>query len=76
MRQIKLPVYDMVIELDNNGVGTISSSLKEPKQNHWNAIVDGIEAMVLACACAGLDVENPEFLEAVETAVEGACNNI
>ena len=41
----------------------------------YNATIDGIEAMILACACAGVDVTTPAFLEAIETAVEGAANN-
>jgi hypothetical protein len=34
----------------------------------------GIERMVLACACAGIEVGSPAFCEAVETAVEAAAN--
>jgi len=41
----------------------------------FNACIDGIEAMILGCACAGIDVETPAFLEAIETAIQGATNN-
>lgn len=42
----------------------------------YNGAMDGIEALVLAHACAGIDVESPAYLEGIETAVEGAANNL
>lgn len=41
----------------------------------FNRVIDGIEALVLAAACEGIDVESPAFLAAIETAVEAAGNN-
>lgn len=38
----------------------------------YDAAIDGIESLVLALACAGTDVSTPEFVEAIETAVN-AC---
>ncbi len=40
----------------------------------YNATIDGIEAMILACACAGIDVASPAFVEAIEVAAESAAN--
>jgi hypothetical protein len=40
-----------------------------------NRVIDGIESLVLAAACEGIDVELPAFLAAIETAVEAAGNN-
>jgi len=42
----------------------------------FNGAMDGIESLVLACACAGIDVESNAFVEAVETSVQGAANNL
>jgi len=42
----------------------------------FNGVLDGIEAMILAHAAAGIDVESPAYLEGIETAVEAAGNNV
>jgi hypothetical protein len=31
---------------------------------------DTIESFVLACACAGIDIENPRFLKALQTTID------
>ena len=36
--------------------------------------IDGLEALILACACSGVAVQSPEFLEAIETAVDAISN--
>lgn len=78
MRTIKLPCYEMVIELDGEGGGTIRSALaavvdENPKDavnaTALSSALNAIESLVLACACAGVDIENPAYLEAIETAV-------
>ena len=78
MRTIKLPCYEMVIELDDEGGGTIRSALaavvdENPKDavnaTALSSALNAIESLVLACACAGVDIENPAYLEAIETAV-------
>jgi len=35
-----------------------------------NAAIDGMESLILACACAGVDVKSPQFVEAIETAID------
>ncbi len=40
-----------------------------------NGALDGIEAMILAAAAAGIDIESPAFMEAVETAIDAIGNN-
>lgn len=42
----------------------------------YNGVLDGIEAMTLAHACAGIDVASPAYLEGIETAIQGAANNL
>ncbi len=38
----------------------------------FNSIIDGIESLILAAACQGIDVATPAFLAAIETAVQAA----
>jgi len=36
----------------------------------YDACFDGLEAMVLAQAVAGVDITDPKYLEGIETAVQ------
>lgn len=39
-----------------------------------NGAVNGLESLILACACAGVDVESSEFAEAVQSAHDAIVN--
>ena len=75
---ISLPVHNILITLDGTGGGTIVSDLHENDQVEnpmqecevakYNAAIDGLESLILAHACSGIDVESPEYLEGIETA--------
>ena len=41
-----------------------------------NGFLDALEAIVLAHACAGVDVEAKQYVEGLETALEAASNNM
>lgn len=41
----------------------------------FNAAIDGVESLILALACAGVNIEAPEIVEAVGTALEAVGNN-
>ncbi len=60
--------------------GTISSNLKcggRPAIDRlYNAAIDGLESLILAHACAGVDIESEAYVEGVETAVEAISNNL
>jgi hypothetical protein len=60
------------------GAGTITSQLKEPGAGAslYNAAMDGIEALILAHACAGVDVRSPAYVEGIETAVEAVATHL
>lgn len=82
---IVLPCFGIVLELHCDGAGAIvASDLKEEcghaKRDHcdgtcvesYNAGMEAIESLILAHACAGIDVTSPAYVEGIETAV-GAC---
>ena len=83
-RTITLPCYGITVTLEpgigNSTGGAIASLLAEDPNDQdniaFNAAIDGIEAMILACACEGIDIESPAFIAAIETAVEAAANNL
>jgi hypothetical protein len=37
--------------------------------------MDALESIIMAHACAGIDIESPAYIEGIETAVEGCANN-
>jgi hypothetical protein len=81
--EIKLPCYGITIHLDHDpasgdpGCGKLTSDLKATgtRARPFNNAVDGLEALILAHACAGIDVASPAYVEGVETAVEAIGNH-
>ena len=83
--KIKRPCFGIVVELrstiaDAEGdvpmAGTITSDLKEGCACREKAAMDAIESLILAHACAGVDIESPAYVEGIETAVEACWNNL
>lgn len=78
-RKITLPVFGIVLnlyDLDGNTSGHITDNLTDPRdRGMYRAACDGLTSMILACACAGIDVESPAFLEAIETTVDAINRN-
>ena len=85
-RKIRLPCYGITMTLvrgngaDEPGSGAIASDLhaagRSAADRQYNAVIDGLESLILAHACAGVDVESPAYVEGVETAVEAIANRI
>ena len=85
VRTIRLPCFGITIRLDRKntaktpGAGTIASDLKAPGKTaadrQYNAAIDGLESLILAHACAGVDMESPAYVEGIETAVEAIANH-
>jgi hypothetical protein len=80
---IKLPLYGIIVTFasanDRKG-GAIASDLHEPiasaEDDKYDGAMDGIEAMILGHAIAGIDITTPAYLEGIQSAVEGCANNI
>ncbi len=77
---IRLPCYGMILKVVDES-GWISSDLTVDKPSEratpidpYYAAVDGIESMVLAHACAGIDVTTTAYIEGIETAVEAVAD--
>ena len=65
-RTIKLPAFGLVIETDGHGTGRIIESKLGD---------DAIESLILAHACAGVDVTAPAYVGGVKTAIEAVGNH-
>ena len=69
MKVIKLGVHGIEINLGFSGGDNIISDLND-------SAFDGMESLILAHACAGIDVESPAYLEGIEVAVEAIGNSL
>lgn len=83
--RIRLPCYGITVTLvrgnvaDKPGSGSIASDLRAVEtaaNRQYNAAIDGLEALILAHACVGVDVESPAYVEGIETAVEAIVNHV
>jgi len=85
MKVIKLDSFHIVITLDGKGGGTITSDIRGGREDNpegyldnddlrYDASCDALESLVLAHACAGIDVNSPAYLEGLEVAVETITN--
>jgi hypothetical protein len=80
---INLPCFGIIIELGPEDPhragayqgGKITSDLRGGNRL-CGAALDAIESLVLAHACAGVDVASPAYIEGIETAVDACLNNL
>ena len=73
---ITLPCFGIVIEVIDNA-GNITSDLKGDGDNpELVAAMDAIESLILAHACAGVDVASPAYIQGIETAIETCWNKL
>ena len=86
VKKIKIRVGSDTITLqpDGQGGGTSSSTLHITEadedfgaeyQASYNAAIDGLESLVLAHACAGVDVEDPRYVAGIAAALEAISNH-
>ena len=79
MKEFNLPCFGIKVNVENGSGSITSTDLKTEHQDEedelYNAEMDGIESMILAHACAGIDISSPEYIEGIETAVNASANN-
>ena len=70
----------MTVELELNDEGEVEGAAMSSTLEHGNddlsRAFDGIESLVLAHACAGINITSPAYREGIETAVETCTNNL
>lgn len=77
MKTIKTNVFGITVYLDEAGGGKIESDLKDESDNdnvQYDSAIDAVESLILAHACAGIDITSPAYLEGVETTIETISN--
>lgn len=74
-------IYDLntvglVIEVEG-GCGSVVKSLKEDRRpSRYNAALDAVESLVLAHACAGINVCESKYVEGVQTTLDAIDFNL
>jgi hypothetical protein len=81
MKTLNTNCYGISISSDpsNKSGASISSAMKKQdtlENKTFNTAVDGLESIILAHFCAGLDITSPAYLEGIETAYQALGNNI
>jgi hypothetical protein len=77
---IILPIFEIVVEIFPGGCATITSNLKKgygSKSNYdppINVAIDVVESLILAHACAGIDITDRRYQEGIKTTVEKIVN--
>lgn len=78
---IKIPCYDIVVTLDGEGHGTITSSLHDnntvmtEEDVQYHAAIDALESIIMAHAVAGVNIESYAYLEGIEIALNAIGQN-
>ena len=82
--EVRVGSDTITLQLDERGGGTSSSTLhiteadedfRAEYQANYNASIDGLESLVLAHACAGINVEDPRYVAGIATALEAISNH-
>lgn len=82
--EIHLAADSISLQLDGKGGGTVRSTLHITEAEagfgaehraSYNSAIDGVEAVVLAHACAGVSVAHPDYVRGLASALEVISNH-
>jgi pyridoxine 5'-phosphate synthase PdxJ len=81
MRTYEIPEYGITVTVSTSTRGTIVSELSKELTTdegdlEGKASADALEALILAHACAGIDVSLDSYVHGLRTAVEAIANNL
>ena len=79
---INLPCFDIVVIL-SGPQGARTGTIKSDLTSEWSGsgpggeydyAIEGIESLILAHACAGVNIADPAYVEGIEAAVQAVGN--
>ncbi len=79
LQEIDLGIEGLYITTDNAGGASISQHLTDNEPTGCDAYegaFDGIQSLILAHHCAGIDVTTDAYKEGLRTAFEAIANNL
>lgn len=78
MKTFNLGIYDIVVTI-SDGAGIINSSLIDDCETNDNGYyeiaISTLESIILAHACAGINIESPEYISGLQVSIDAICNN-
>jgi len=81
-KTIRLSCFKIEVTEHPSGAFSITSELHEENPNPdgsddpYNYAVDGVEALILAHAQAGIDIASHAYIEGIETAFDAISNHV
>jgi len=54
---------------------SLDNDIDSESRRNYNTMMDAIESLILAHACAGVNVEDKKYMEGIQTAIEACANN-
>lgn len=76
---LTIGAHTITVLLEDKTSGTISSNLHVVEAGGdveaYNAEIDGLESLVLAHACAGVNISDKRYIAGLQSAIEGIENN-
>ena len=80
-RVYNLPCYGITVRVDEYGCGSIESTIRENlmcdiQDVEGQAAADAVESLILAHACAGVDIEARSYVIGLEVSMEAIANNL
>ncbi len=87
MKRIEIRVGEdcITLQVDDQGSGTVQSTLhitetdpdfEADYRQDYNSAIDGLESLMLAHACAGVDVQDGRYVAGVGAALDAISNHI
>ena len=78
MKTFDLGIYNIVVTVDENNIGEITSSLLNQNDcdnlDEYVAAINAIESIILAHACAGIDIASKEYINGAQTSLDVIAN--
>lgn len=81
-KTINLPCFGISIAISGDAnedmtSGTVVSDLRDAEStSQYRASIDTLEQFILSAACAGIDVTDSRFLQAIEETVQAVSNHV
>lgn len=72
-RKLESILHEYCDDPDGRGAKNDDPACCEQHQS-YNAAIDGIESLVLAHACAGIDVSSKKYIEGLQTALDAVAH--
>lgn len=77
MKTIRIDITEteaIVLEGEDRTYALESSIERDDENEAFNGAIDGLESLVLAHACSGVDVSAPQYVEGVKNAMDAIAN--